>query len=250
MSRHKTDHAAWIALAGTTVAAGAAAAVLLALRSSQSPAVAPSAPRLQPALPPAESQPGTFTPIVWAGGATRANVDALRFMFASENPDASFLVWALQALAANNWTRILARKHPRILSVSGMLQAGLKKAEKRWLYELGWGPQFDRKRGITRWASTTAGLRPDSVRWHFAEFAERLLNNRIDLPALRGRNGEKMPPEHDWPLITSYLQHERFAETVRAQAGPGAETDPEKVVASWGSPRLIADVEGVRFYGL
>ena len=34
------------------------------------------------------------------------------------------------------------------------------------------------------------------------------------------------------------------------QAGEDAENNPDKVLASWGSPRLIASVEGVRFYGI
>ena len=58
-----------------------------------------------------------------------------------------------------------------------------------------------------------------------------------------------MPAESDWQRMTSFLQYEGFGETVLRQAGDDAETDPDKVIASWGSPRLIASVEGVRFYG-
>ncbi len=189
------------------------------------------------------------TPIAWMGGATRSNVDALRFMLASENPRHSLLVWALQSLAANNWTYLLSRKDPRIQSLRDMLQSGMDRHTKKRLYDLNWGVQADRKSGIVRWASTHAGKQPSSVPWYITEFAERILTNRLDLHALHGRRGEVMPPEPDWLQITSFLQYEGFAETVRVQVGNDSETDPDKVVKRWGNPRLIASVEGIRFYG-
>ena len=65
---------------------------------------------------------------------------------------------------------------------------------------------------------------------------------------LRGKRGEVMPPWHEWTLINSFLQYEGFGETVIRQAGPDAETDPEAVLSRWGKPRLVASVEGIRFY--
>lgn len=238
MSRRDETNLLWASLllsAGT----GLGAVLWTVLRSG------PQQHHLQNLEPPLDG----YAPIAWAGGATRANVDALRFMLASENPHHSQLVWALQALAANNWTRLLARRHQRVVTIANMLQSGVNKRTHRRLFDLEWGPQADRRTGIVRWAATSAGRQPMRVPWHFTEFAERILNNRLDLPSLRGHRGEKMPPEADWSRMTSFLQYEAFGETVRAQVGDDAETDPDKVVATWGNPRLIASVEGVRFYG-
>ena len=93
-------------------------------------------------------------------------------------------------------------------------------------------------------------MHASAVGWRFFEFAERLLKNQIALTELHGRRGETMPPASDWHRMTSFLQYEGFGETVQRQAGEDAETDPEKVLERWGSPRLIASVEGVRFYGI
>jgi hypothetical protein len=131
-----------------------------------------------------------------------------------------------------------------------MLKSGIHKPTRKRLYGLAWGPQYDKEAKIKRWAATSAGQQPGRVAWHFFEFAERLLKNQIALHELRGRRGEAMPKESDWQRMTSFLQYEGFGETVLRQAGEEAETDPDKVLASWGSPRLIASVEGVRFYGV
>ena len=94
-----------------------------------------------------------------------------------------------------------------------------------------------------------AGRKPMAVSWRYYEFAQRLLENKVNLAALKGRRGESMPELPEWTRITSYLQYERFAETVIRQAGDDAETDVDKLLEKWGKPRLVADVEGVRFYG-
>lgn len=186
--------------------------------------------------------------IDWLGGDTADNRDALRFMLASENPRSSTLVWALQAIAANNWARLLARKHPQVRSLRDMLQSGVGPSKRR-LFDLGWGPQASRATGITRWASTSAGLHPQQVSPVLTGFARQLLENEVDFAALRGRRGELMPPPSEWPRIHSFLQYEGFAQIVRAQVGPSAESNPEHVIAAWGHPRRIAAVEGVYFYG-
>ena len=186
--------------------------------------------------------------IDWLGGNTAENRDAVRFLLASENPRSSALVWALQALAANNWAHLLARKHAQVRSLCDMLQAG-RGSSKQWLFRLGWGPQANRTTGVIRWASTSAGLHPEQVSPVITAFARQLLDNQVDFGALRGRRGERMPPIADWSRIHSFLQYEGFAQIVRAQVGPGAETDPEKVLAAWGHPRRMAAVEGVHFYG-
>ena len=186
--------------------------------------------------------------IEWLGGNTAENRDALRFLLASENPRSSTLVWALQAIAANNWTRLLGRKHTQVRSLQDMLQSGVGASHRR-LFHLGWGPQANRTTGMTRWASTSAGLHPERVSPGITAFASALLANQVDFAELRGRHGERMPPPSEWPRIHSFLQYEGFAQIVQAQVGSGAETDPEKVVAAWGHPRRIAAVEGVHFYG-
>ena len=52
--------------------------------------------------------------ISWFGGASRANIDALAFLFASENAKGSLLLWTLQALAANTFAKQLGRAHPQV----------------------------------------------------------------------------------------------------------------------------------------
>ena len=195
--------------------------------------------------PPGSPGPGR---IHWLGGNTAENRDAVRFLLASENPRSSALVWALQALAANNWAHLLARKHEHVRSLRDMLQAG-RGSSKQWRFQLGWGPQADRTTGIIRWASTSAGVHPEQVSPVITAFASLLLENQVDFTALRGRRGERMPPAAEWSRVHSFLQYEGFAHIVRAQVGPGAETDPDKVLAAWGHPRRIAAVEGVHFYG-
>lgn len=220
-------------VAGAGMLAVATAAVLVG--SSKRPPV--------PAEPP---PPGTL--IEWFGGVSRRNIDALAFLFASENEHASLLVWALQALAANNFAKKLGHSHKRITSLGDMLQSGVDKSSGKRLYDLGWGPQYDRTKKITRWASTSAGRAPLRVNWMKFEMAERLLLNRVNFADLRGKRGEVMPPWHEWARINSFLQYEGFGETVIRQAGPDAETDPEAVLSRWGKPRLVASVEGIRFY--
>lgn len=198
---------------------------------------------------PQPNTPRERRPIDWFGGNGRDNVLALAFLFASENAGGSLLLWALQGIAANNWARLLARGHPQIRSIADMLRCGIVKKDKRWYYQLGWGPQFDKGTHVTRWAATSAGRVPMAVSWHFTEFAERLLNNRIDLEQLVGRRGETLPDLERLRRIHSFLQYEGFGEIVVRQAGKDAERNPDVVVRNWGDPHLMASVEGVRFYG-
>mgnify|MGYP000617902389 CR=1 FL=1 len=220
---------------------GAAAAGVAAVVGTSKPIAVPPANKQPPAAP--------LPTIAWFGGSSRNNIDALAFMFASENESASLLVWALQALAANNFAKQLGRAHSQVRSIADMLKSGINKVTRKRVYALPWGLQYDKTTKIKRWAATSAGQHPSRVAWHVFEFAQRLLQNRIALVDLRGRRGETMPPASDWQRMTSFLQYEGFGETVLRQAGEDAETDPDKVIASWGSPRLIASVEGVRFYG-
>ena len=238
----RSDGLLW--LLPVALAGGAATAAALLLGSSQ-PTPAPARGSGAPAL----SAPSL--PVVsWFGGASRENIDALAFMFASENANGSLLLWSLQALAANNFARQLGRAHAQIRSIADMLKSGVNKVTRRRVYALPWGLQYDKTTKIKRWAATSEGARPSSVGWRFFEFAERLLKNQIALTELRGRRGETMPLESDWHRMTSFLQYEGFGETVVRQAGDDAETDPNKILERWGSPRLITSVEGVRFYGI
>ena len=229
-----------VALAGT--AATAAAVLLSSSAQRRSPPGAGGSEPASPLIPVHE--------IVWFGGASRENIDALAFLFASENASGSLLLWALQALAANNFAKQLGRAHSQVRSIADMLKSGIHKPTRKRVYGLPWGHQYDKQTKITRWAATTEGLHASAVGWRLFEFAERLLKNQIALIELRGRRGETMPPASDWHRMTSFLQYEGFGETVQRQAGEDAETDPEKVLERWGSPRLIASVEGVRFYGI
>lgn len=238
----RSDGLLW--LLPVALAGGAATAAALILGASQ-PTPAPAQGSGGPALP------APSLPVVsWFGGASRENIDALAFMFASENANGSLLLWSLQALAANNFAKQLGRAHSQIRSVADMLKSGINKVTRKRVYALPWGLQYDKTTKIKRWAATSEGAQPSSVGWRFFEFAERLLKNQIALTELRGRRGETMPLESDWHRMTSFLQYEQFAETVLRQAGADAETDPEKLLESWGRPRLIASVEGVRFYGI
>lgn len=233
--RHSDNSGFWIPLA-LVAGAGTLAAAAAALVGSG---------KRTPAPP--ESSPPSML-IEWFGGVSRRNIDALAFVFASENESASLLVWALQALAANNFAKQLGRAHKRIVSIGDMLQSGIDKGSGKRLYDLEWGPQYDKARKITRWASTSAGRAPLRVNWMKFEMAERLLLNRVNFTELRGKRGEHMPPLSEWTRINSFLQYEGFGETVIRQAGPDAETDPEAVLSRWGAPRLVASVEGIRFY--
>ncbi len=233
----------WIlpaALAGT--AATAAAILVGGSKPQTEPPGGTRTPPVAPAAPPPD--------IAWFGGASRENMSALTFLFASENEHGSLLLWALQALAANTFAKQLGRAHAQVKSIADMLKSGIHKPTRKRLYGLPWGPQYDKQAHITRWAATSAGQHPSRVAWHVFEFAQRLLQNQIALVELRGRRGETMPPASDWQRMTSFLQYEGFGETVLRQAGEDAENNPDKVLASWGSPRLIASVEGVRFYGI
>lgn len=226
-----------VALVGT--AATAAAVFVAASKPGPEPAGA------DPPKPTSSPLPS----IAWFGGASRPNIDGLAFLFASENENGSLLLWALQALAANTFAKQLGRAHAQVKSIADMLRSGIHKPTRKRLYGLPWGLQYDKETKVTRWAATSAGQQPGRVAWRYFEFAERLLKNQIALSELRGRRGETMPPASDWQRMTSFLQYEGFGETVLRQAGEDAETDPDKVLASWGSPRQIASVEGVRFYG-
>lgn len=228
----------WLIPALLTAAGVAGVGVALVLGTSARPADSPKT---------ALSAPPVL--VDWFGGASQQNIEALAFLFASENETGSLLLWALQALSANNWARLLAGKHPKVKSIADMLRAGIEKATKRWHYGLDWGPQYDKPRKITRWAATTRGLAKSSVGWRYFEFAQRLLENRIPLDELRGKRGETMVPRAQWSTPVSFLQYEGFGETVQRQAGEGADTDVETVLRRWHTPPLIASVEGVRFYG-
>ena len=234
----KSERLAWLL---PMALVGAAAAGFAAVVGTSKPSAVPPANKQTPAAP--------LPTIAWFGGASRENIDGLAFLFASENEHGSLLLWALQALAANTFAKQLGRAHAQVKSIADMLKSGIHKPTRKRLYGLQWGPQYDKEAKIKRWAATSAGQHSGRVAWHFFEFAERLLRNQIALGELRGRRGETMPPESDWQRMTSFLQYEGFGETVLRQAGEEAETDPDKVLASWGSPRLIASVEGVRFYG-
>ena len=238
MSR-KSESLAWLL---PVALVGAAAAGVAAVVGTSKPSAVPPANKQTPAAP--------LPTIAWFGGASRANIDGLAFLFASENEHGSLLLWALQALAANTFAKQLGRAHAQVKSIADMLKSGIHKPTRKRLYGLQWGSQYDKEAKIKRWAATSAGQHPGRVAWHFFEFAERLLKNQIALHELRGRRGEAMPKESNWERMTSFLQYEGFGETVLRQAGEEAETDPDKVLASWGSPRLIALVEGVRFYGV
>mgnify|MGYP000747687817 CR=1 FL=1 len=220
-------------LAGVSALAATSAALLLG-RGSTGPRTAPP----------------SSSPIQWLGGSSRLNIDGLAFMFATENDDGSLLLWALQALSANNFARQLARTDRRIDSIGSMLQSGLIKTQRpyRRVYDLGWGRQYDKVTRITRWAGTARGLSPLTVSWVKFEFAEKLLTNRVDFLKLVGKRGETMPPSAEWTQINSFLQYEGFGRIVQKQAGAGAEQDPDKVIASWGSPRLVIAAEGLRFF--
>lgn len=233
---------AWLLPAALLGTAATATAMLV---SSSKPQTEPAGGTHVPSAEPTSLLPE----IIWFGGPSRPNIDALAFLFASENEQGSLLLWALQALAANTFAKQLGRAHAQVKSIADMLRSGIHKPTRKRLYGLPWGPQYDKQARITRWAATSAGQHPTRVAWHYFEFAERLLKNQIALTDLRGRRGEHMPPASDWQRMTSFLQYEGFGETVLRQAGEEAETDPDKVIASWGSPRLIALVEGVRFYG-
>ena len=238
----RSDGLLW--LLPVALAGGAATAAALLLGSSQ-PTPAPARGSGAPAL----SAPSL--PVVsWFGGASRENIDALAFMFASENANGSLLLWSLQALAANNFAKQLGRAHAQVQSIADMLKSGVNKATRKRLYALPWGLQYDKATKIKRWAATSEGLHAGRVGWRFFEFAERLLQNQVPLTELRGKRGELMPPEAVWHRMTSFLQYEGFGETVLRQAGEEAETDPDKLLERWGSPRLFASVEGVRFYGV
>jgi hypothetical protein len=229
-----------VALAGT--AATAAAVLLASSKPSTAPAGGGAAEPVTASVP--------LPAIAWFGGASRDNINALAFLFASENAKGSLLLWTLQALAANTFAKQLGRAHAQVRSIADMLRSGYNKATRKRVFALPWGLQYDKATKITRWAATSEGLHPSGVGWRYFEFAERLLKNQIALTELRGRRGETMIPARDWHRMTSFMQYENFGETVLRQAGEDAETDPEKVLKSWGSPRLIASVEGVRFYGI
>ncbi len=236
------DSLAWLLPVALLGSAATATALLVA---TSKPNTAPAGTGTGPMPAPSPVLPT----ISWFGGASRDNIDALAFLAASENEHGSLLLWALQALAANTFAKQLGRAHAQVKSIADMLKSGIHKPTRKRLYGLAWGPQYDKEAKIKRWAATSAGQKPGRVAWHFFEFAERLLKNQISLTDLRGRRGEAMPPSSDWGRMTSFLQYEGFGETVLRQSGEEAETDPDKVLASWGSPRLIAAVEGVRFYG-
>lgn len=238
MSGQRSDNSGlWIPLALVAGAGALATVAAVLVGAGAKRTTEPAAP-----LPPPS------TPIDWFGGVSRSNIDALAFLFASENESASLLVWTLQALAANNFARQLGRSRKQITNLASMLQSGVDKGTGRRLYDLGWGPQYDRAKKITRWASTVAGRTPLRVNWMKFEMAERLLLNRVNYTELRGKRDETMPSWPEWTQINSFLQYEGFGETVIKQAGPEAETDPAVVLSRWGSPRLVASVEGVRFY--
>lgn len=220
----------WLPLALLAGASAAATAAALVLSRSDEPAPTVGAEKLQ-----------------WLGGATRENTDALAYLFASENDNASLLVWTLQALCANNFARQLSRTHTPITSIADMLKSGIDALKKRQ-YQLGWGKQYDKALKLTRWASTQRGKQPLSVAWPKFELAERLLQGRIQLTELRGRRGETMPPAAEWTRLNAILEYENFGEIVQRQAGTGAETNPDKVILHWGKARLICAVEGLRFY--
>jgi len=242
----KSDSLLWLipaALAGT--AATAAALLIAGGKPNAAPAEGAKEPAPEP-LPALASLPA----ISWFGGASRANIDALAFMFASENANGSLLLWALQGLAANNFAKQLGRAHAQVQCIADMLKSGINKMTRKRVYGLPWGLQYDKTTKIKRWAATSEGLHASRVGWRFFEFAERLLKNQIQLTELRGQRGERMPPEGVWHRMTSFLQYEGFGETVLRQAGEEAETDPDRVLERWGSPRLFASVEGVRFYGV
>lgn len=221
------------ALVAGVAIAGTIGGVLLALRLAK--------PSAKPVTPVQPQSYGTE----WFGNPAD-NADAIAAMIASENPEGSYLLWSLQAMAANNFARRLGRAYPSyIKSIGDMLQSGIVKGKGQRLFALGWGPQYNPKTHVTRFASTSAMQR--GVPRRFTDFALALIQGRLDIWALRGRRGEALPRSADPAQITSFLQIAHFAAVVKAQGG--GESDPAKVVARWGNPPFIVEVEGVRFYG-
>lgn len=219
-------------VAGVAIA-GTIGGVILAMRSAK-----PSAKAVSPV---SQQNYGTE----WFGNPAE-NADAIAALVASENPEGSYLLWSLQAAAANNFAQRLGRAYPSyIKSIGDMLQSGIVKGKGQRLFALGWGPQYNPQTNVTRFASTSAMRR--GIPRRFTDFALALIQGRLDIWALRGRRGEALPKAADPRQITSFLQIAHFAATVRAQGG--GESDPAKVVARWGNPPLIVEVEGVRFYG-
>lgn len=183
-------------------------------------------------------------PVAWYGGTGSDNREAIGWMLASENPHSGRLVWFLQALTANNVAR--ARARLGIHSIREMLQSGVRNGHME--QGLGWGAQYDKETHVTRFASTSAALKRKGPPPQIAAFVEEIFLGLIDPADLRGAAGEKPPPRDEWGSITSYLQHKNFDQVVAAQLGHKGKTEAQ-VVESWGHPRLLADVEGVRFYG-
>ena len=151
MSR-KSESIAWLL---PVALVGAAAAGLVAVVGTSRPSTEPPADKQPP--------PAALPNILWFGGASRENIDGLAFLFASENEHGSLLLWALQALAANTFAKLLGRAHPQVKSIADMLRSGIHKPTRKRLYGLAWGPQYDKGARITRWAATTAGQHPGRV---------------------------------------------------------------------------------------
>lgn len=214
-----------------SLAAGAAAIAATALIVSSNQGATPVAkPKMVP----------------WLGGVSRENVDALAFLFMSENEKASPLVWSMQAVAANNWAVQLARGgRTQIRSIADMLRSGV--VDKRRQYGLPWGLQYDKRTRVKRWAATTAGNTPTSVPMRAFELAERLLAGTTSPAQFVGRRGEVAPAADELARINSFLQFESFGETVQRQTGAAGAT-VEAVLKDWGRTRLVSSVEGVNFY--
>ncbi|MFO0577598.1 MAG: hypothetical protein U1A78_26640 [Polyangia bacterium] len=240
-------------LVSSLVSAGLGVAAVWLTPSAGASRVGPPAPPSPPA-PPVPSAPPP--PMISAGvrangsiawlGPRPDNFEALRFMLASENPERSTLVWALQAIAANNWAHRVARVAPAVRSIRDMLQAGSVK--KKYTTGIGYGPQAERVKGIVRWAATSAALDGRRIAPAIDEFTSRLLSGQVDLAALRGRKGERMPSPKEYAQIISFLQADGFDDIVDRQIGPGDYKVEDKIEA-WGNPPLIVEVEGIRFYG-
>ena len=82
-------------------------------------------------------------------------------------------------------------------SIADMLKSGIHKPTRKRLYELAWGPQYDKKR------RSSAGLRraQGSIRARGVALlrVRRATSEEPDRTGeLRGRRGEAMPPESDW----------------------------------------------------
>lgn len=161
--------------------------------------------------------------LIAAGSARRkrmsaADTEALGRLLASESSSGSAELWAMIAQTAVN----VARR--RGVSLTALLQTGVRKSDKKTLHGLGWGPQYDPNTGITRWASTR---REATART--ADFARRWSEGRL--------TQEERAAAAKVAGATSFLE-------VSQMTRPVSEVERE-----WGNPTKLATLAGWNFYG-